>query len=414
VVSSFSTRHPTTRCWTGVNSTLAAYGLVLGLLFAAVVAAPSHAATDPAYSVAVDTLAAALDCPAAFTHPEHEPVLLVHGTVTSGHEEYAWNWELLLPERGYDFCVVTYPDRGLGDMQVSAEYVAYAVQAIHARTGAKVDMVGHSQGAVMPRWAIKWWPSVQAEVDDFVMLAGPSHGIGLADYADQWPGSFPAVFWQFDPTSKFITALNAGDETPGGIDYSSIYSETDEAVRPVAPVPTAGLDWQHTDAHARNLSVQEVCPGRLVDHLSIGTTDRLTQELVLDALSHPGPVDPSRVTASPVCILPDQYMVPAQFQAALTQLPLSLTGGFPDLHLVPREPDLMPYATQAAPPTGSAQVTGKAPSPAPRAPSVEAARATSAEGTLAATGGQPWAAVALALGLVGMALGLLARRTRID
>ena len=82
---------------------------------------------DPPYSVDVATLDAALDCD-EFTHPDKEPVLLVHGTGTSGHEQWDWNYGILLRETGHDVCVVTYPDRGLGDQQISAEYIAQAIQ----------------------------------------------------------------------------------------------------------------------------------------------------------------------------------------------------------------------------------------------------------------------------------------------
>ena len=374
-----------------------------GVLAAAIVAAallgpaPVRAQTpaDPPFEVPVADLAAALECPQPFTHPEREPVLLVHGTFTNGHENFSWNWELLLPSRGYDYCLVTYPDRGLGDMQVSAEYVAYAVQEMHRRTGAKVDVVGHSQGGLMPRWAIKWWPSVQAAVDDYVMLAGPNHGVALAASAEQSPFPIVPVGYQFAATSKFITALNAGDESPGAVDYSSLYSLTDELVQPAFPVPTSALDWGNEGPNVRNVSLQDVCPGRVVDHLGIGTTDRLSMELTLDALSHAGPVDPARVPVLPTCILPDQYAVPEQFPVLLEQFQRTFSSGFPEFTLVDTEPPLKAY-TQPAP----AQA---APTPAPAA-GVEASRA--ATGELAATGGTFPVAVGLAL----VALAFLSRR----
>jgi hypothetical protein len=347
----------------------------------AIPAAPTAAAAaDPPFSVDPKLLAAALDCPLPFTHPDREPVLLVHGTFTSGHEQYSWNYELFLPERGFDYCVVTYPDRGMGDMQVSAEYIAYAVNEMYARTGRKVDMVGHSQGGLMPRWAIKWWPSVQAHLDDFVLLASPNQGVGLADSAGQMPFPAAEVFYQFDPGSNFMKALNAGDQTPGAVDYSSIYTEYDELVRPIEPVPTAGLDWQHEGPNVRNLSVQDVCPNRLVEHLTIGTTDMLSIELTLDALSNPGPVDPSRLTVSPSCVIPDQFAVPAQFQAFAEQFQRSFVeGSLPDFHPADEEPPLKPYAQ--APPTEVQGQSVEAP-PAP-GPSSGAARSD----TLPATGG---------------------------
>jgi pimeloyl-ACP methyl ester carboxylesterase len=355
--------------------------------------ARSAPAADPPYDVPADQLAAALDCPQPFTHPEHEPVLLVHGTFTNGHENFSWNWELLLPTRGFDYCVVTYPDRGLGDMQVAAEYVAYAVQRMAAMSGRKVDIVGHSQGGLMPRWAIKWWPSVQALVDDDVMLAGPNHGVGLAANAEQSPVPLAPVMYQFSPTSNFIRALNADDESPGPVDYTSLYSLTDELVQPAAPVPTAALEWGRTEPNVRNVLLQDVCPGRLVDHLSIGTTDRLAQELALDALSHPGPADPSRLALPATCALPDQYVVPDQFPVLLEQFQRSMAGGFPSFATTDTEPAIKAYATgSAAPATTTTTAAG----------AVEGNRSNA---TLPSTGGGP----PLALGLGAIALGLLVR-----
>jgi triacylglycerol esterase/lipase EstA (alpha/beta hydrolase family) len=47
----------------------------------------------------------------------------------------------------------------LNDIQVSSEYVARAVQLMHRKTGEKVDVLGHSQGGLQPRWAIRFFPS---------------------------------------------------------------------------------------------------------------------------------------------------------------------------------------------------------------------------------------------------------------
>lgn len=293
---------------------------------------------DPAFSVPESTLAAALACPSTFSHPEHEPVLLVHGTFTSGPEQWSWSYGLLLEQRGFDVCTVTYPDRGLGDMQVSAEYVAHAVDAIHEASGRLVDMVGHSQGGIMPRWAIKWWPSVQANLDDFVMLASPNHGTSIAAGAKDAPFEISEVMRQLDPASTFVATLNAGDETPGDISYSSIYSQTDELVQPATPTATAAIDG------ATNILVQDLCPGRVVDHLALGTTDRLVQELTIDALVSVGPVDPARLDLDATCTVPDQMTDPAMPAIMLGQAPASFGGGFPEWHPSSQEPEIKAYA----------------------------------------------------------------------
>jgi len=319
--------------------------VAVALLVLLVTAPSATAGGDPPWSVDESRLADALECPAAFTHPEHEPVLLVHGTGTSGPEEFGWSYQLLLAQRGFDACVVTYPDRGLGDLQISAEYVAHAILVIHQRTGQQVDVMGHSQGGLLPRWAITFWPSVQEVVDDAVLVAPPSHGTSVAPSGGITSLSMPAAFYQMAPGSEFVAALNAGDETPGDVSWSVLFTDFDELVEPASPVPTAALDWGQEGANVRNVRIQDVCPGRLVDHLSIGTTDRLSQELVLDAFAGPGPVDPARLGApGPLCALPDQYVDPGQLPALLQQVPRSLQGGFPDFHATNAEPPLKPYA----------------------------------------------------------------------
>lgn len=364
--------------------------------------APAGSPADPDYSVPVAELDAALDCD-EFTNTDKEPVLLVHGTFTAGHEQWDWNYAILLRETGHDVCIVTYPDRGFGDQQISAEYVARAVQRIRAESGRKVDMIGHSQGASMPRWAIKWWPSVQAALDDFVLLAGPVHGTSVA--SGSLPTGQPPAFFQFSPSSNFIQALNEGDETPGPISYTSIYTRYDELVQPVDP-PTAALDPGIDDPAVANILLQDVCPGNLADHLTIGTVDRLTQSLTLDAIDNPGPTDLARVGVDEaLCALEPLYVVPDTFPALAEQFQRSMDSGFPEFETVTEEPPLRDYArpTSATPesPTAPAPADAGA-TPADPGAATQSVGATSAESSsgLAATGRAiPVLAVLIAVGV---------------
>ncbi|MGB1581107.1 MAG: lipase, partial [Nevskiales bacterium] len=69
-------------------------------------------------------------------------------------------------------------------------------------------MIGHSQGALMPRWALKWWPSARDLVQDFVLQAGPNHGTDVAganplfDVLNGLTGT-PAAFFQMGSDSAF-------------------------------------------------------------------------------------------------------------------------------------------------------------------------------------------------------------------
>lgn len=389
--------------------------LAVGALLTLAAAAPpsgAQSAEDPEYSVPLAELDAALDCD-EFAHPDKEPVLLVHGTFTSGHEQWDWNYAILLRETGHDVCIVTYPERGTVDQQVSAEYVARAIQQIHAESGRKVDMIGHSQGASMPRWAIKWWPSVQEALDDFVLLAGPVHGTSLV--SGSLPTGQPPAFFQFNPSSNFVRTLNEGDETPGEVDYTSIYTRYDELVQPVDP-PTAALDAGLDNPAVSNILLQDVCPGNLADHITIGTIDRLTQILTLDAIDNPGPTDLERVGVDEaICALEGLYVVPETFPAIVAQFQDSAANGFPAVELVTEEPPLRDYAiaSSAQPSSPAAEIVAPAtPDAAPEAAPRAATDAGSGSGGLAATGR---AIPLLAAGIaVGVALLLRLGRSKID
>lgn len=312
---------------------------------------------EPALETNQATLDQALLC-TPFQHPDKPPVLLVHGTFTAGFEQYDWTYLPLLADQGFDVCTVTYPDRGLIDQQVSAEYVVNALRRIHARSGRKVGLVGHSQGASMPRWAVKWWPSARDALDDFVMLAGPNHGTsaspttllaGVPGLTSLPLGLLPEAFYQFDPNSNFVKAMNRGEEAPGDVSYTSIYSGFyDELVEPATPVPTAGLDWGQKRANVANILLQDVCPNRFVDHVTIGLTDALTFALVLDALEHPGPADPARAGGSSLCgllpIVPGQIVAPEAVSGLLQVLRQEPANGLPNPHLSAQEPPLKAYA----------------------------------------------------------------------
>ena len=316
-------------------------------------------AADAAFSVPQQTLDAALSCPDGFTHPDRPAILLVHGTFTAGFEQYQWTYQPLLENLGYDTCYVTYPDRGLGDQQVSAEYVADAIMRLHQMTGHKISVIGHSQGVSVTRWAIRWWPSVRDDIDDFVMEAGPNHGttstLPFTAVASLGLVGVPAAFLQFAPDSQFVAAENLGDETPGDISYTALYTQDDELVEPVSPVPTAAVDYGQGNPAVSNILLQDVCPGRIVDHVTIGLFDALAFQLAVDAISHPGPADIDRTIADnggrtalcgAVSIVPMFAVAPLpQLITGLLQIVQQEPGnGLPALHLATREPPLMSYA----------------------------------------------------------------------
>ena len=258
---------------------------VLSLFPAQAPATAEPADPGPPLTESPDALAKTLTCPATFKG-EHQPVLLVHATTETGKRNWGSNFGRVLPTMGYDVCTVELVDEATGDIQLSAERTVYAIRTIHQRTGQRVQVVGHSQGPLEVRWAIKYWPDIRLLVDDLIGIAAPYHGWRQTDI--YCSSACVAALWQMRMESKFMGALNSGDETPGDVSYTSVYTLTDELVQPYS---TAELEG------GTNITVQDVCPGRVVEHIEM-VFDAATYGLVVDALSHPGPADKTRFDES--------------------------------------------------------------------------------------------------------------------
>ena len=283
-----------------------------------------------------EALSAALSCPQGVAG-DRDPVLLVPGPGGDPTFIYAAGLEPVLRARGYPVCGLYLPEAGFGDLQIQAEYVVASIREMAARSGRTVSVIGVSQGGLPPRWALKWWPDVRFLVGDLIGLAPASQGfpLGQAICAQPCP---PATRQQI-PGSRFLAALNQGDETPGGgrVAYSVISSQTDASI----PPPFPDLKGESDDS---NTQVQAICPGREVDHGHI-QYDAVAVALVLDALGHDGPASASRVPGTECAktyadgIDPEE--VDRQFVAGLQ----FFFAHFGDAGLTEVEPALKPYVS---------------------------------------------------------------------
>ncbi len=79
---------------------------------------------------------------------------------------------------------------------------------MNAVSGQKVDVLGHSQGGMVPRWALRFWPDTRPMVDDLVGMAPSNHGTDTAGTCSAGSGCAQA-FWQQRAGSEFIKALNS-------------------------------------------------------------------------------------------------------------------------------------------------------------------------------------------------------------
>jgi hypothetical protein len=253
----------------------------------------------PALDVPADLLAASLHCSATVV-PGSEAVLLVPATTATPREDYGWNYMPAFDTQRRPYCTVTLPDHGMGDIQAAAEYVVSAIRSIHARTGERVQVIGHSQGGVEPRWALRFWPDIRAMVDDDIAFAPPNHGSVLVP-ALCVPDCAPAL-WQQRWGSALTEALNSEAEIFPGISYTVVYTHLDDVVQPNLD-DQGSSSLRGASAAVRNIAVQDICPNDVADHVALGTYDPVAYALALDALDHPGPADPSRIDRS-VCSRP--------------------------------------------------------------------------------------------------------------
>ena len=324
------------------------------VLLAVGLAAPAQAAyapvdrPGPPLDVPTAKLAAALQCGGGVDHSSRTPVLLVPGTGATADDNFSWNYEPAFNARGIPWCAVTFPSSGNNDIQVNGEYVVYAIRTMFQRAGRRIAIAGHSQGGMVPRWALRWWPDTRPMVDDVIGFAGTNHGTTMA-HADCPRGCIPANSQQASD-SMFIRALNSGQETFGGISYTEVYSHTDEEVQPNAD--NTGTSSLHTgNGRITNVAIQDICPADTTEHLGIGTYDNVAYSLAMDALSHDGPADPARIPSS-VCTQPlmpgvNPLTFPADSMRALVDVETS-SGD-----TVTHEPPLACYVTASCPATGA-------------------------------------------------------------
>ncbi len=247
-------------------------------------------------------------CKPSATHPV--PVILVHGTFA----DMADSWQALSPllyDNGYCVFALNYGSYdgsgslgvyATGDIAQSAQQLSTFVNKVLAATRAKkVDLVGHSQGGMMPRYYIKNLGEA-SKVDTLVGLAPSNHGTtleGLFTLAGYFPGGSsitgadcPACEEQ-EAGSSFITSLNAGGETAPGVNYTVIESDNDEVVTPytsafLAPGP-----------NVTNILLQNQCALDQGEHLSM-PYDHIADADALTALDPAQPQHPACTPVAPV------------------------------------------------------------------------------------------------------------------
>lgn len=271
------------------------------LLAVAALAAPSvtAAAATPAAGEAAAASSSGWNdysCKPSAAHPR--PVVLVHGTFGNSVD----NWIVLAPylvARGYCVFSLDYGQlpgvpvfNGLGPIDRSAAQLGTFVDRVLAATGKpEADLVGHSQGGMMPNYYLKFLGGA-AKVNALVGLAPDNHGttlLGLTNLLPYFPGAEPllnaATPGLADQVagSPFVTKLNSVPDTVAGVNYTVISTRYDEVVTPYRTQFLSG-------PNVRNVLLQDLCAVDVSEHVAIGTVDRIAFHEVANAL------DPAHAT----------------------------------------------------------------------------------------------------------------------
>jgi triacylglycerol esterase/lipase EstA (alpha/beta hydrolase family) len=227
-------------------------------------------------------------CKPTAAHPR--PVVLSNGTGANAYDDWA-GLSGVLKQDGY--CVFAPnlggPEGGMfqatGDIPTTATQFGQYVDKVLAATGAsKVDIVGHSQGGMMPRYYLKNLGGA-SKVGTLVGLAPSNHGTdldGLVEAVQSLPGgndfvgALCASCVQQEVGSDFLTSLNSGGDTVPGVSYTVVATRTDEVVTPYTSAYLTG-------PNVTNLRLQDYCLIDGTEHINI-TYDHIVIQLVRNAL----------------------------------------------------------------------------------------------------------------------------------
>ncbi|MFF0415793.1 esterase/lipase family protein [Kitasatospora sp. NPDC004745] len=298
------------------GTSLLAGALLVGASTAPAIAAPAAVASPGAAASAAelppdgDSVASPpgandWNCRPSAAHPD--PVVLVHGTFANRYE----NWLALSPLlKGLGYCVfaldygtvpgvtssgsgLLLPIGGLGPVPDSAAQLGRFVDLVLKATGAgKVDIVGHSQGGMLPNYYLKFLGGA-AKVGRMVGLAPSNHGTtldGITKLAPYFPGVADLIYTVCQSCrdqavgSDFNRVMASRPDTVPGVRYTVVSTVYDEVV---TPWRTQFLNGPAVD----NEVLQDHCPVTLAEHVAIAFSPTALH-LVTNALdpAHATPV----------------------------------------------------------------------------------------------------------------------------
>ena len=226
--------------------------------------------------------------------------MLVHGT--DGGGQTSWGpYVPLVTDHGFSVFTLTYgaipgsswPISAMGGMRLiedsAAEFGELAERVLAATGAEQIDVVGHSQGTIMPNYWAKFLGG-EGKIRRYVSLAPLWHGTEAFGTVRGVLGLFSRRLGvgiassvsipQMIAGSEFLEKLNAGDGPyMEGIEYLNMSTRRDEFVNPY----TNGQIPGGPGTDVTNIVVQDGCPEDRSDHLGFCGSERAAT-IVLNAL----------------------------------------------------------------------------------------------------------------------------------
>ena len=243
------------------------------------------------------------NCKPSAAHPY--PVVLVHATFA----DEGSNWVTLAPllaNAGYCVYAFNYGETilsgllgsidGLNHITQSAEELESFVNKVLSKTKAsQVDLVGHSQGGMMPNYYLKYLGGA-SKVNAFIGLAPSNHGTtldGLKELIDNFPFASLAlnVFLEVigapalpeqEVGSAFEKKTFEGGDTVSGPRYVVIETTHDEVVTPYTNAFLSG-------SNVTNITIQSQCPSDPVGHIGMFEDSPVMQNVLNQLSASPNP-----------------------------------------------------------------------------------------------------------------------------
>lgn len=240
------------------------------------------------------------------------------------------------------------PGAQLGDAQLAAEYVAYAINYMQCQSGRTIAVLTWSQGAINSQWAFKYWPSTRAGTTDLIAISPDYHGTVFANALCAALPCDPSVLQQ-EYTSNFITTLRSNGGDSAYVPTTNVFSGFfDEIVEPQQiPIASGELNDARS-VGVSNTEVQISCAGApagsLYGHETV-LINPLAAALALDALQNKGPGQVSRINTTAVCA--NYIASPLTLEDLLLTEGLIPLAGYYLVTYLPKstvEPAIMAYA----------------------------------------------------------------------